>query len=399
MFAVSAAKTSHDEAHPARALYDDLRYGKAGSPGTVQPAKEQASSSGSENPAGPRIRPAGGKFNDGILVTIEHPMYWQAGSLHYTTDGSEPTENSPVYSGPFRLSAAATVRAKVLWHQEQPAVENKAVFDLNDTVPPRVTGVSTLLGLPQINVRFSEPVTQESGETVANYHLNPAVKVVAAKVAKDGESAVLTLAQPLAPNQHYLLDTRNVKDVSPNGNPMPSAPVEVHATPPVFALEDFAANGQESKTIEDKSLPTKANDPWTINCFVRTDKQPANRTIIAGFGKVKDEGGHGRFLTKFANGLHFWCANQDVETSTPLKVGAWQMLTVTFDGHTLTVYQDGKKAGQGTITPVDDDAKVELAPLDPWDHEQRFTGEIKQFTVWNSALDGSTVALLNQKQP
>ena len=75
------------------------------------------------------------------------------------------------------------------------------------------------------------------------------------------------------------------------------------------------------------------------------------------------------------------------------------MLTATFEGHTLTVYLDGKKAGQGEIEPVDDDAKVELAPLDPWDQERRFTGEIRQFTVWNSALDASTVELLTRQQP
>ena len=183
------------------------------------------------------------------------------------------------------------------------------------------------------------------------------------------------------------------------GNPMQPAPIEVHATPPVFALADFVANGKDSKKIDDRSLPTGGNDPWTINCFVKADKQPDNRTLIAGFGKAKDDTGHGRYLTKFANGLHFWCADQDVESSAPLKLGVWQMLTASFDGHTLTMYQDGQKVGQGDITPVNDDASVELAPVDPWDQQRRFAGEIRQFTVWNSALNESTVQLLSRNHP
>ena len=74
-----------------------------------------------------------------------------AGGEHALHHGrSEPTEHSPVYNGPFRVSAATTVRAKMIWHQERPDEETRAVFDLNDTVPPHVTGVSTLPGLPQV---------------------------------------------------------------------------------------------------------------------------------------------------------------------------------------------------------------------------------------------------------
>ena len=403
VFAVSVAHDDHDTVHPARALYDTLD-GEGVHLLPETPAEPQAATSltkvsvdaGSEAPV---IMPGGGQFDDSTVVTIRHPLYWREGGLHYTTDGSEPTAASPVYLEPFRLDAETSVRARMILPSGDKGPEATVRLVIKDTKPPRIAAASTLPEVPEVLVRFSEPVKRESAENTGNYRFDNGVKVVSAKLSPEAMSATLTLAEALPVNSRQSLQASGIQDVSPAGNPMQPTPVEIHATPPVFALADFIANGNESKKIDDRSLPTGGNNPWTINCFVKTDKQPDNRTLIAGFGKVKDDAGHGRYLSKFANGLHFWCANQDVETSAPLKLGEWQMLTATYDGHTLTMYQDGKKVGQGDIVPSNDDASVELAPLDPWDQQRRFTGEIRQFTVWNSALNESTIQLLGRNHP
>ena len=58
--------------------------------------------------AKPVIDPNGGKFQESIKVTITAE---DGAVIYYTTDGSEPTENSTKYTGPITLKETATVKA------------------------------------------------------------------------------------------------------------------------------------------------------------------------------------------------------------------------------------------------------------------------------------------------
>ena len=86
-----------------------------------------------------------------------------------------------------------------------------------------------------------------------------------------------------------------------------------------------------------------------MNLMLKIDKQPPNRTVLAGFGALVDETGHGRYLAKFANGIHFWSSHRDVESTESLDVKKWQMLTATYDGTTLRLYKNGKPAEKATF--------------------------------------------------
>ena len=156
--------------------------------------------------------------------------------------------------------------------------------------------------------------------------------------------------------------------------------------------------GKEVRDVP--GLPVKGTDPWTINMWVRTDKQPANRTILAGFGKCEQsKQGGARYLAKFANGVQFWAHNRDVESNTQLELNRWQMLSATYDGTTLRVYIDGKKLGEAVTALADDENVVNFAPVDPWDKRRQFAGEIKDFTIWNTALSPQELTGLNAKAP
>lgn len=377
VFAMTVAKSDHDATSPARPLYDTLEPHGGGNV--------------------PTASPAGGTFSDSTFVKLEHPLYWTEASLRYTTDGSEPTATSPVYAGPVRLTRSTTLRARTIGSDGNPGPETTARYEVDDITPPRVLSVSALDSVPQVGVRFSEPLDRAAAENPVNYALSPDAKVVAAKLADDGCGVILTLAQPLKTGANLVIS--RVTDQAATPNPVRPEPVKVLVASSVFSLDRFVATGSESKKIDLPTLPTGGQAPWTINFFLKTDKQPENRTLFAGFGAAKDDEGHGRYLGKFANGIHFWCADQDVETSTPLAVGEWQMLSATFDGHNLTVYRNGQKIGQDEIMPKDDDAVVEIAPIDPWDHQLRFVGEIRAFNVWPAALDGSALQFLNAKRP
>jgi hypothetical protein len=59
--------------------------------------------------ASPTLTPVGGTYNEPQTVTIECE---ESGAIiHYTTDGSVPNEDSPVYSEPITVSANTTIRA------------------------------------------------------------------------------------------------------------------------------------------------------------------------------------------------------------------------------------------------------------------------------------------------
>ena len=355
VFAVSVARNDHEETRPARPLFDTL----------ATPQRSEA----------PKITPNGGRFDDLTTVSLEHPLYWNAEGWHYTVDGSEPTTQSPVYHDPIHLDAPTTVRTRLIWPDGHAGPVTTARFEVNDTTPPTVVSVTSLSVSPQVLVKFSKPVRKDTAENIGNYQLTPPVNITAARLSEDGTGVNLVLAQPLSAESSHRLTVNDVQDLAPAANRMQPASTEVSMNPPVYSLDAMACNGTVSWMDNSPGLPVGHAAPWTVNLFVRTDKQPGNRTLIAGFGSIKDESGHGRYLSKFANGIHFWSSGHDVDTHTPLTLGGWQMLTATYDGQTLTLYKDAQKIGDEKVVLSDDDSVVNIAPLDPWDQQRRFVGE------------------------
>jgi alpha-mannosidase len=377
VFAVSVAKGAHDAVRAAEPLFDTLADHRTASAPEITPT----------------ISPAGGHFSDVTTVTLVHPLYWRAGGLHYTLDGTTPTAASPAYTGPITLSDAATVRAAEIDGDGPPMAIASARFDVHDTTPPTVTGSQLLSGLPQATVMFSEPVTKDTAEQTANYKFDKPLQIKSAVLAPDAKSVVLTLDQPAADGDTAQLTVTGVKDVSPAGNVLVSQTVTTTSGGRVYASGPLTLHTSQAFNVS--ALPTKARDSWTINLFCKMDHQPDNRTVIAGFGRDNDgESGTGRYLAKFANGIHFWSANQDVDTTTQFDLGQWQMITATYDGQTLRLYKNGAPIGEGKIKLSNDEARVHVMPTDPWEHERVLDGQVRDMTIWTQALTPEQLQLL-----
>lgn len=86
--------------------------------GVVEPEKEQV--------AAPVMTPAGGTLPAGSMITISCPT--PDAVIHYTTDGTDPTLTSPLYTSPLELRTDCYVSARAFKDGMQPSELTAAAF-------------------------------------------------------------------------------------------------------------------------------------------------------------------------------------------------------------------------------------------------------------------------------
>ena len=90
--------------------------------------------------ATPAFSPAGGTYTSAQTVTISTPT--PSATIYYTTNGSTPTTNSPVYAGPITVSATETLKAIAVASGSSASTPGSATYTINlpaatpHSVPP-----------------------------------------------------------------------------------------------------------------------------------------------------------------------------------------------------------------------------------------------------------------------
>ena len=164
------------------------------------------------------------------------------------------------------------------------------------------------------------------------------------------------------------------------------------------AVQTFSGNQSGIVQNAVPGLPVEGADPWTINQFVYLTAQPAELTVFGGFGDASDTGGEQRYLIKFHDGIHFWGSDIDITTGVPFDLNKWQMVTLAFDGTTLTIYKNGQVIKTSPLTLNDAADVVKIGTAGPW-NDNKVTGKIAGFGIWNSALDPAAVKALMAQMP
>lgn len=374
-------------------------------PGTprVEPARALFDTLADHQPRPPAIEvaavPTGrnGSYTDTIEATIEPSLYWAPGSFRYTTDGSQPSADSPVYEGPILLSETTTVRtAAVDADGSMGPVQSRTIRVVDETAPS-VRGVLAMYEMPQLRVDFSEPV---QGLEAGNFSVEPAIAVEGVTMHEGNRGATIELASAPEIGKPYTLHVKSVRDTSPAANTLESDRKTFIISGPVYSLGVIDKNLYGTTIENTPNLPIGAEDSWTINVWVRMDEQPTNRTPLVGFGNCDARtGGQARYLTKFAGGLHMWSHNQDVPSRTQYDLGRWQMVTATYDGREGRLYKDGTLVGQRTVRLSDDANVIHIAPLDPWDRRYQFQGDLANLTIWDQALTEKAINTLLDNTP
>jgi alpha-mannosidase len=176
----------------------------------------------------------------------------------------------------------------------------------------------------------------------------------------------------------------------------------------VFALptpQTFSAATYKIVSTDAPNLPIRPDDTWTITLSILMDAQPADGTLIGGFGDDQEANflsrydmgvilcprGARRYIGKSASGICLYGGGFAVEARTPYDIGKWQVITATYDGVTVTLYKNGRKIGSGRALFNEAESTAKLAPRGASLNGPGFTGTIKGFTICNGALTPAAV--------
>src|SRR4030095_16324053 len=88
--------------------------------------------------APPTVSPGGGFFSGTLSVTLTAPT--PGSTLHYTLDGSEPTDGSPTYSAPLEIVHSTTLKARAFRPGHVPSAVTTAGFVSDSDFSPRSVG-------------------------------------------------------------------------------------------------------------------------------------------------------------------------------------------------------------------------------------------------------------------
>ncbi len=360
VMAATVASNPNDLTVPIQPLYDVLD--RQGTPG-------------------PQIFPSSGSFKDSTQVELGHAFYYApSDTLRYTVDGSEPSLGSPVYGGPIPVRQTETIKVIDVDVHGNASPVTSARIEVNDVTPPSIVSTEAMAGSPFVRVDLSEQVVKADAERTNSYTFSPAVAVRAAQLESDGKSVDLELAAPL-PNVPHRISVNGVRDLSPNANRSRST-VDLTLAEPVISVK-APKNGYLQP---ERRLPTAAGSRWTINMFVYLDHQAPDLSVAGGFGDDQDSNGGERFLISRHGHVYFWGSNIDIDSGVSYDLHRWQMVTATYDGRTVRVFQDGKQIAQEDESFTDATPDAWVTPPSPWTYGHRFDGHVAGFSIWNQAL-------------
>jgi alpha-mannosidase len=348
-------------------------------------------------PGGVTIIPqAGQTFHEQTEITLLAPLYHRPGDLHYTVDGSDPTAASPVYDAPFFAGNTLNIAARQIDAEGHLGPIARGVITIHDQTPPLLTSVLTDRQTNVLQLAFSKPLDPTTANNVKNYTVQPPLELKRAALSADGRGVTITFARPIDQGTSYSLTVGNLQDATPNKNVIVQTTQPFSSQNIVYTLKDARLPDQSIDTAV-PGLPMQKSDAWTMNVFVHPDVEPGDPTLIAGFGQDSgtEDTGLSRYLAFFKDGIRFWSPNRDVNSNSPLEVGRWQMLTITYDGKALAMYKDAEPiASQDVELASDPDSSVHVGMTDPWDHKHQFHGEIREFTIRRVALTADEIKKL-----
>ena len=139
---------------------------------TSCPLEEIRSKYGAYLPSGPSFYPDEGIYNKDQEITLSAA---QEGTIYYTTDGSEPGEQSTVYSGPFTIKEGiTTVKAMLITKDGFRSPVSAAIYQVQYDAPPAPeitpeSGTYTITRRVSLDGTEEDDAAEEPPKITVNY--------------------------------------------------------------------------------------------------------------------------------------------------------------------------------------------------------------------------------------
>jgi hypothetical protein len=146
----------------------------------------------------------------------------------------------------------------------------------------------------------------------------------------------------------------------------------------------------------------RADLPWSLYCWIRTNEPVETRELVAGLGNISAE--NPRYLGVDAGKVTLWMGRgNELRGTADLKAGEWHLLAATFDGSRFHLYADGVQVGSGALLLGSTNPLLQMAPpasgSNAADVGRHFGGQIASFTMLRRALSDSEVRQLHENRP
>jgi hypothetical protein len=178
-----------------------------------------------------------------------------------------------------------------------------------------------------------------------------------------------------------------------------SAQTAITSDPPFYGpfngvfLPD--GDGLEKKLVEHDSL-LRAESPWSLYCWIRTEDAPKGPALVAGVGDPNEE--YPRYLGLGAGKVTLWLGQDNsLEAMAALAPTKWHLLAATFDGSEFHLYSDGQQVSSGKRALGTVSAVLRMAPpVLPWPNGQHFGGKIAGLTLLREALGAEQIKRIHE---
>jgi hypothetical protein len=134
--------------------------------------------------------------------------------------------------------------------------------------------------------------------------------------------------------------------------------------------------------------PTSSNQTFTLNVYLQTPAVLDDGALICGIGDTGASAA--RYFEIRNNSLHF----AGIDTGFSLATNAWVMLTASYNGSELRLYNDAILLGTYPISLAESDASIQLAPENPNYATAFFEGLIDEYSVWDYSMSDSEISEL-----
>jgi hypothetical protein len=157
-------------------------------------------------------------------------------------------------------------------------------------------------------------------------------------------------------------------------------------------------NGLKKPMVKDDSV-LRADSPWSMYAWVRTDEPVAAPMLVAGMGDPAEE--YSRYLALDGSHLMLWMGKENtLSAPATLSAGEWHLLAATFDGQAFHLYHDGTEVANGKADLGSVSGILQMAPsVYPAAEWRHYGGKIALFTVRRNALNANEVKQMAAAPP